>query len=51
MNTMPRRVMKMFRISNARRGSLRNILAEMTTQMGEPALIMFTSAMGMCFSP
>ena len=49
MNTMPRRVTKMLMMSNTRRRSFRKILAKMTTQMGLPALIIFTSAMGMCF--
>jgi len=51
MNTIPLRVTKMLMTSNKMMGSLRNILAKMTTQTGEAALIMLASAMGMCFRP
>ena len=51
MKSIPRRVTNTLAISKATSGSFRNILAKITTQMGEPAEIMLTSAMGMCFRP
>ena len=51
MKSIPRRVTTTLIISNTLRGSFKKILAKMTTQMGEPAEIMLTSAMGMCLRP
>ena len=51
MKSIPRRVTNTLITSNTLRGSFKKILAKMTTQMGEPAEIMLTSAMGMCLRP